>query len=314
MASSQQWQAEHVPDQTGKIVIVTGANSGTGYEAAKVLAGKGARIVLACRSREKAEVALRDIQTAHPAAPVEVIELDLASLASIRAFADAFHSRYQALHILLNNAGVMALPYRRTVDGFEMQFGTNHLGHFALTGLLLAPLLATERARVVTVSSTVHQIGRIRFDDPQGERRYQRWLAYGQSKLANLLFTYELQRRFAARGINAISVAAHPGYAATNMQFASARLEGPSFQTRILGLTNRFMAQSAAMGALPLLYACTASAVQGGDYIGPDGFMEQWGYPKKVSSNRRSHDTEVAARLWDVSEDLTGVKFAPLEN
>ena len=203
------------------------------------------------------------------------MELDLASLASIRAFADAFRSRYQAFHILLNNAGVMALPYRRTADGFEMQFGTNHLGHFALTGLLLEPLLATERARVVTVSSTVHQIGRMRFDDPHGERGYQRWLAYGRSKLANLLFTYELQRRFTARNINAISVAAHPGYAATNLQSASARMEGPALHTWMLGLTNRVMAQSAAMGALPLLYACTAPEVQGGDYIGPDGFMEQ---------------------------------------
>lgn len=314
MAATQQWHAEHVPDQTGKVIIVTGANSGIGYEAAKVLAGKGAHTILACRSREKAEAALRDTRTAHPTASVEVMELDLASLASVRAFADAFRSRHQALHILLNNAGVMALPYRRTVDGFEMQFGTNHLGHFALTGLLLEPLLATERARVVTVSSTVHQIGRIRFDDPQGERGYQRWLAYGKSKLANLLFTYELQRRFAARGVNRISVAAHPGYAATNLQFASAGMEGSWLQTWMFKFSNNVMAQTATMGALPLLYACTASEMQGGDYIGPDGFMEQHGYPKKVHSNRRSHDMEVAARLWKLSEDLTGVKFTPLEN
>jgi len=312
MASPRQWQAEHVPDQTGKVVIVTGANSGIGYEAAKVLAGKGAHTILACRSREKADTALRDIRTAHPIASVDVMELDLASLTSIRAFADAFRSRHKALHILLNNAGVMALPYRRTVDGFEMQFGTNHLGHFALTGLLLELFLTPERARIVTVSSTVHQIGWIHFDDPHGERKYQRWLAYGQSKLANLLFTYELQRRFAARGAHPISVAAHPGYAATNLQSASARIEGPALHTWMLGLTNRIMAQSAAMGALPLLYACTAPEVQGGDYIGPDGFMEQWGYPKKVNSNHRSYDKEVAARLWKLSEDLTGVQFTAL--
>ena len=312
MAATPHWQAQDVPNLTGKVAVVTGANSGIGYEAAKVLAGKGAHTILACRSREKADTALRDIRTAHPTATVEVIELDLASLASIRAFADTVRKRSQTLDILLNNAGVMALPYRRTADGFEMQFGTNHLGHFALTGLLLDRLLATPQSRVVTVSSGLHQIGKIRFDDPNAEHGYQRWLAYGQSKLANLLFTYELQRRLAARSLSTISAAAHPGYAATNLQSSSARIEGPALHTRMLELSNRFMAQSAAMGALPLLYACTAPEVRGGDYIGPDGFMEQWGHPKKVSSNRRSQDTEAAAKLWNLSEKLTGVTYTPL--
>lgn len=312
MAATPPWQAEDVPNLTGKVAVVTGANSGIGYEAAKVLAGKGAQTILACRSHEKADTALREIRAAHPAATVEVIELDLASLASIRAFADTVHARFQSLHILLNNAGVMALPYRRTVDGFEMQFGTNHLGHFALTGLLLDRLLATPQSRVVTVSSGLHQIGKMRFADPNAERGYQRWLAYGQSKLANLLFTYELQRRLAARALSTISVATHPGYAATNLQSASARIEGPALHTRMLALSNRFMAQSAAMGALPLLYASVAPDVRGGDYIGPDGFMEQWGYPKKVHSNQRSHDTEAAAKLWNLSEKLTGVTYTAL--
>jgi hypothetical protein len=206
----------------------------------------------------------------------------------------------------------MALPYRKTADGFEMQFGTNHLGHFALTGLLLDRLLATPGARVVTVSSGAHRMGNIRFDDLQWERGYGKWRAYGQSKLANLLFTYELQRRLDAQSAPLIAVACHPGYAATNLQFAGPRMEGASFMESLSALSNDYFAQNAAMGALPTLYAATAADVRGGDYIGPDGFAELWGHPRKVQSNRRAHDRDLARRLWEISESLTGVRYEAL--
>jgi NAD(P)-dependent dehydrogenase (short-subunit alcohol dehydrogenase family) len=230
----------------------------------------------------------------------------------VRSFADAYRKAHSELHVLCNNAGVMALPYRRTADGFEMQFGTNHLGHFALTGLLLEPLLATRGARVVNVSSTAHRIGKMRFDDLHGERSYRRWPAYGQSKLANLLFTYELQRRLERNGAPVSSVACHPGYASTNLQLAGPRMEGSSWMESLSSLSNRIFSQSAAMGALPTLYAAAADDMRSGDYIGPGGFAETWGHPKKVRSSARSHDREAATRLWEVSEELTGVRFEGL--
>jgi NAD(P)-dependent dehydrogenase (short-subunit alcohol dehydrogenase family) len=309
MAADVRWTADSIPDLSGKTIIVTGGNSGIGYEAALQLARKNAHVVLACRDRRKAEEAAGQIRAAHPSARTEVLELDLASLASIRSFADAYRSRYATLDVLCNNAGVMALPYRKTADGFEMQFGTNHLGHFALTGLLLDLLLKTDRSRVVNVSSGAHRIGAIRFDDPQWERGYRKWGAYGQSKLANLLFTYELQRKLAAASAPTISVACHPGYSATNLQFAGPRMEGSSVMEFLSGLANRIMAQSAAMGALPTVYAATAADVRGGDYIGPDGLGELTGYPRKVQSNPRSHDVDGARKLWRMSEELTGVRY-----
>ncbi len=307
--SSNGWTADAMPDLSGKTVIVTGGNSGIGYEAALQLARKNAHVVLACRDRNKAEAAAAQIRTAHPSARVEVMELDLSSLASIRAFADAYHARGADLHVLCNNAGVMALPYRKTADGFEMQIGTNHLGHFALTGLLLDRLRKSEGARVVNVASGAHRMGAIRFDDLNWERGYRKWGAYGQSKLANLLFTYELQRRLDGAGARAISVACHPGYAATNLQFAGPRMEGSSVMEYLSGLGNRLLAQNAAMGALPTLYAATSPEVRGGDYIGPDGLGELRGHPKKVQSNARSRDTEAAKKLWEMSEELTGVRY-----
>ncbi|MGH7819102.1 MAG: oxidoreductase, partial [Candidatus Binatia bacterium] len=248
----------------------------------------------------------------HPGAAVEVAALDLASLASVRAFAEAFASRHARLDVLCNNAGVMALPRSKTADGFEMQLGTNHLGHFALTGLLLQRLASTPRARVVTQSSTAHRMGRIDFDDLHAERSYGKWAAYGQSKLANLLFAYELARRLERSGKDVISVACHPGYAATELQFAGPRMEGSSLMERVMGLGNRLLAQSAAMGALPMLFAATAPELRGGDYVGPDGFGEAWGHPKKVGSNARSRDVEAAKRLWAVSGELTGVRYDAL--
>jgi NAD(P)-dependent dehydrogenase (short-subunit alcohol dehydrogenase family) len=229
------WTAEDIPDQTGKIVIVTGANSGLGFEDTRALAKKGASVVMACRSIDKAEDAARRIRAEHPAADLTIMPLDLASLDSVRQFAQDFAQRYKTLNLLINNAGVMALPHRReTADGFEMQIGTNHLGHFALTGLLMPLIASTPGARVVSVSSGAHRYSRINFDDLQAEKSYGRWPAYGQSKLANLLFTYELQRRFEAAGMDAIAVAAHPGYANTHLQRHSG----------FFGVTNHLFAQS----------------------------------------------------------------------
>lgn len=307
---SRGWSADDLPDLTGKTIVVTGGNSGIGYCAAVELARKGARTVLACRDQAKAEKAASAIRAAHPNATVEVMALDLASLASVRDFADAFHRQHDRLDVLCNNAGVMALPYRKTVDGFEMQIGTNHLGHFALTGRLLDLLRTTPNARVVNVSSGAHRAGWIRFDDLNWERGYRKWFAYGQSKIANLLFTYELQRRLAAANVPVISVACHPGYAATNLQAAGPRMAGSTLMEQITELGNRLFAQSAEMGALPTLYAIAADTVRGGDYIGPDGPGEMHGHPRKVTSNSRSHDEGTARRLWDLSEQLTQVRYA----
>jgi NAD(P)-dependent dehydrogenase (short-subunit alcohol dehydrogenase family) len=253
------------------------------------------------------------ILAAQPQATVEALELDLAQLDSLRGFAEKFLSRHPQLHLLCNNAGVMAIPRRTTADGFEMQLGTNHLGHFALTGLLLERLLATPGARVVTTSSSAHRIGKLRFDDLQSERSYGKWACYGQSKLANLLFAYELQRRLAARGSEVISVACHPGYTATNLQLVGPRMQDSRLAERLAVWSNRVVSQDVETGTLPTLYAATAPDVRGGDYIGPRDFFESWGPPVKVQSSARSHDAEAAARLWQVSTELTGVGFAALE-
>lgn len=303
------WTVDSIPDQSGRLAVITGANSGIGFETAKALASKGARVVLAVRSLEKGQAAAQRIQTVHPQAHVEVERLDLADLASVRLFAERLLKRYSAIHVLINNAGVMALPYRRTVDGFEMQFGVNHLGHFALTGLLLPAILTTPGARVVTVSSGAHAFGQIAFDNLDGSKGYQRWAAYAQSKLANLLFAYELQRRFAAAGVSAISLACHPGYADTELHKAGPRMEGSALGEALAGVINALFAQSAAMGALPTLYAATSPDAHGGDYIGPDGFGGIRGYPTPQRSSARSYDPDLARRLWEVSEQLTGVHY-----
>jgi NAD(P)-dependent dehydrogenase (short-subunit alcohol dehydrogenase family) len=268
--------------------------------------------VIACRNLEKASAALDSVRERHPGASIEAMELDLARLASVREFADAFVARGKPLHVLVNNAGVMALPRRETADGFEMQIGTNHLGHFALTGLLMGRLLEAPGARIVTVTSLYHRVGRIRFDDLQGEGRYRKWGAYAQSKLANLLFAFELQRRLEARGADAISVACHPGYAATNLQATGPRMEGSRLGEAVVGLGNRLLAQSAGMGALPTLHAAAAADVLGGDVIGPGGLLEMRGHPRKVGVSGRARDPRAAARLWALSEKLTGIDYAAL--
>jgi len=293
-----------IPDQSGRTALITGANSGIGLEAARTLARAGAHVIMASRNTEKGEAAAAEIRASHPDAELDVRALDLASLDSVRTFAEGYGD--QRLDLLINNAGVMVPPYTKTEDGFELQLATNHLGHFALTGLLLDKLLATAHARVVTVSSTAHKMGKIDFDDLQRERSYHRWFAYGQSKLANLLFALELDRRLKAVSSDVLSVAAHPGYSATNLQFAAT----PSRIERLGSVVlNRVYAQSAERGALPTLYAATAE-IPGGSFIGPDGFQEMRGEPKIVTPTRAARDPETARRLWDVSEQLTGVRSA----
>ena len=285
--------------------MVTGANSGLGFVTARELARAGARVVLACRNLAKGEAARREIEAVAPGAPLELEELDLSSLDSIRAFAERLRSANDRLDLLINNAGVMATPRRRTADGFELQFGTNHLGHFALTGLLIGSMEGREDARVVTLSSTAHRTGRISFDNLGGERHYFRWRAYGQSKLANLLFALELERRLRAAGSTVKSLAAHPGYAATNLQST-----GPPLVDRlVMKVSDRLIAQSDEMGALPSLFAATEPGLAGGTYVGPDGLAEQRGHPRPVAPSGAARDKKVARRLWEVSEELTGVRF-----
>ncbi|TMK74268.1 MAG: SDR family NAD(P)-dependent oxidoreductase [Actinobacteria bacterium] len=291
--SSRKWTAVDLPRLDGRTFLVTGANSGIGLVAARELGHAGARVVLAVRDLAKGEHAATTIRGER-----EVRQLDLADLASIRTFAQAWAGD---LDVLINNAGVMATPERRTKDGFELQIGTNHLGHFALTNLLLPRITD----RVVTVSSGAHRTGRIRLDDLNWEHGgYKRWGAYGQSKLANLLFTLELQRRLHAAGSDVRALAAHPGYAATNLQHRTENL----VQNTVMAITNRLIAQSEEMGALPTLYAATQD-LPGGSYVGPDRFHEQRGHPTLVGRSAAASDSETAKRLWDVSEELTGVSF-----
>jgi len=299
------WTAERIPDQHGRTAIVTGANSGLGLVTARELARHGASVVLACRDIEKGAQALRAIEAAAPEAQLELAELDLASLASVESFAERFRASRDGLDLLINNAGVMAPPRRQTEDGFELQLGTNHLGHFALTGRLLGVMEGRRDARVVIVSSGAHKMGRINFEDLQSERHYRRWGAYGQSKLAGLMFALELDRRLRASGSTVRSLAAHPGYAATNLQSAAP----PALDRLVMTFTNMIVAQSADMGALPLLYAATYPGLEGGSYVGPDGIGEFRGHPHSVSPSRAAQDEHVAARLWAVSEKLTGVRF-----
>src|SRR5258708_1702519 len=298
------WTAKDIPYQNERVVVITGANSGVGYESAVALAHKGARIVMACRSMDKAERALQELLTRVAGAAVDVLTLDLGNLDSVHSFAESFNAHYDRLDILMNNAGIMVPPYGKTADGFEMQFGTNHLGHFALTALLLHKLLETPVSRVVTVSSSAYFNGRIDFADLQSEKRYRPWAAYGQSKLANILFSQELERRLKAARADVISVASHPGFAITNLQ---ANLTTGIMNRTLFPILNRFVAQPADLGATSHLYAATAPTVQGGDFYGPRWILI--GKVVRVELNARGKDTALAARLWQVSEELTGVHF-----
>ncbi|OBH57805.1 SDR family NAD(P)-dependent oxidoreductase [Mycobacterium sp. E2479] len=298
------WTTADIPDQTGRVAVITGANTGLGYETALALADHGAHVVLAVRNLDKGKDAAAKITAQSPHADVALQELDLTSLASVRAAAEQLRSAHDRIDLLINNAGVMYTPKSTTKDGFELQFGTNHLGHFAFTGLLLDRLLPVAGSRIVTVSSVGHRIlADIHFDDLQWERRYNRVAAYGQAKLANLLFTYELQRRLAPHGTT-IAAAAHPGMSDTELMRNMPAPLVVAFE-RIAPL----VAQNPAMGALPTLRAATDPAVQGGQYYGPDGLGQTRGYPKVVASSAKSHDVERQRRLWTVSEELTGVTY-----
>ena len=303
---SRKWTASDVPDQSGRVAIVTGSNTGIGYGAAAVLADKGAHVVLAVRNVDKGNDAKARITASSPNAVVTVQELDLTSLASIRKAADELRAAHPRIDLLINNAGVMYTDKASTKDGFELQFGTNHLGHFALTGQLLDNMLPVDGSRVVTISSVGHRIrARIHFEDLQLERNYDRVVSYGQSKLANLLFTYELARRLKLKGAPTGALAAHPGAADTDLL---RNMPGGIRQVSEFFWTN-FIAQNADMGALPTLRAAADPSAQSGQYYGPDGLGEQRGHPKVVKSSAQSHDEDVQRRLWSVSEELTDVTY-----
>lgn len=303
---SDKWTLQDIPDLTGKVIIVTGANSGLGFEDTKAFSGKGAKVILACRNLKKGNNALLKIQKEIPKADVEVMQLNLANLDSIKNFASEFKEKYDRLDLLVNNAGIMMVPYQKTVNGFESQIGTNHLGHFVLTGLLYDLLKKTEGSRIVNVSSNAHKFGDMDFDNFMYEegKDYSRMKAYSRSKLANLLFTYELDRRFKEQNIKAIAVAAHPGMANTGLADHMMGWVAP-----VLKPLFSFFMQSAAKGALPTIRAAVDSEVKGGDYYGPGGSNEHRGYPVKVRSTEVSHNEEDAKKLWEISEKLTGIKF-----
>ncbi len=307
MRKTPRWTLDNAPSQDGRVAIVTGANSGLGFETALGLAKKGAHVILACRNQAKGQAALAAARSENPRGTLELMPLDLAELASVRRFAAAFLEKHARLDLLVNNAGVMACAKKETADGFEFQLGTNHLGHFALTGLLLERLLETEGSRIVNVSSSAHWFGHVNLDDLMGDDAYSRWGAYGQSKLANLLFTYELQRRLEARGATTQSLSAHPGWTATNLQ---ALPDAGWFERTTTKVGNCLLAQDAEMGALPQLFAAVAPEAKGGDFFAPAKFRQMRGYPVKVASNERSHDVDKARGLWELSEELTGVRFA----
>lgn len=304
-----EWSWEKMPELSGKLAVITGANAGLGFETTRMLTARGARVVMACRSVDKAEEAQAKIKAEFPYARLEFLPLDLANLASVRKFAEKFHTVYDRLDILVNNAGVMAIPFTKTVDGFEMQFGTNHLGHFALTAQLFPLIAKTPNSRVVQVSSNAGKFGRMRFDDPNWSVGYEKWAAYGQSKLANLLFMRELSQRLQARQYDILSVAAHPGYADTDLQMLGPRLEGSKFAEKIMTMGNKYFAQPAPMGALPIAYAASMPDVKCGEYFGPSGFLEFKGYPKRAEMTKRALNPEAGERLWDLSLELTKVKF-----
>ena len=295
----KKWTVSNIPDQSGRVAIITGANTGIGFETAAALAAKNATVVMACRSKEKAEDAISRIRERTPGAELEFIELDLASLASVERFADTFLQGHERLDLLINNAGVMIPPLGHTDDGFELQFGCNHLGHFALTGRLIDLLEATPGSRVATVSSMAHRFGTMDFDNLNAEKSYDKMPAYGQSKLANLLFTFELQRRLDAKGSKVLATAAHPGWTGTDL----------SRHSGLINFMGTFLAQTPPMGALPTLRAAVEPKASGGDYYGPKGLKEMRGYPVKVGTSQAARSEEIARRLWEVSEDLTGVSF-----
>ena len=310
MVAQETWSVDDIGDLTGRVALVTGANSGIGFETAAALADHGAHVVLACRNREKARRALDELENDLEGASLEILSLDLSDLYSVRAAAAQFLSEHARLDLLINNAGVMGTPYRQTADGFELQMATNHLGHFALTGLLLDRLITSGRSRVVTVSSQMHRFSHLVLDDVAGERVRNTWLNYGTSKLANLLFTAELSRRLGAAGLPTTAVAAHPGWTRSNLAGTGAAVGEKRLRAKVGRVAGHTFGQATATGALPTLCAATSSAVHNGQFVGPAHWMQLFGPPKIVRPDKRARDTTTAARLWQISEELTGVHYS----
>jgi NAD(P)-dependent dehydrogenase (short-subunit alcohol dehydrogenase family) len=303
------WEASDIGDQTGRVALVTGANSGIGYETARALADRGAHVVMACRDETKARRAMDKLESELDRASLELLPLDLSDLVSVRRAAAQLRATHARLDLLINNAGVMGTPYRQTADGFELQMATNHLGHFAFTGLVLDRLLTTDKSRIVTVSSLMHRAGQIPFDDVAGEQIRNTWLNYSSSKLANLLFTAELSRRLMDAGETTLAVAAHPGWTRSNLAGTGAAMGNGTLRTKVGNRVGHLLGQSARVGALPSLYAATAPGLNPGQYIGPRHLFELFGPPKEVRPNRRARRADDAARLWEISESLTEVAY-----
>jgi len=303
------WTGEQMPSLNGKVAIVTGANSGLGYETVKGLSRAGASVIMACRNMMKGEQAKKAIEEELSWSDLTVLRLNLADLGSVMEFAQRVEDREERVDLLINNAGLMAIPFQRSVDGYEMQFAVNHLGHFALTGLLFPLLKNSNEARIVNVSSMAHKIGKINFSDLQSEQHYSKWKAYGQSKLANLLFTHEINRRLNGDSENLFAVTAHPGYSATQLVFKGPEMEQKNWKKGLLNLGNRIAGQPASMGALPTLFAATSPDVVRGAYYGPGGFAELHGYPVRTRPRNGAVNDEDARKLWDISMKLSGVKW-----
>ncbi len=304
------WSAADMGDLTGRVALVTGANSGIGYETARALAQHGAHVILACRNDEKARRARDKMESELDRSSLELLHLDLADLVSVRWAADEVLADHARLDILVNNAGVMGTPYRQTADGFELQMATNHLGHFALTGLLLDRIVTTARSRIVTVSSHMHRMGHLRRDDVGGAAFHSTWVAYGTSKLANLLFTAELSRRLQAAGLETLAVAAHPGWTRSNLAGSGAALGNSRLRRKLGRVAGSTLGQSPAGGALPVLCAATSSSVSSGQYIGPAHLFGLYGPPRLARRSRRARDLGTAAALWEASEELTTVRYS----
>jgi NAD(P)-dependent dehydrogenase (short-subunit alcohol dehydrogenase family) len=307
---SATWSAHDIGDLTGHVTLVTGANSGIGYETAKALADHGAHVILACRDREKARRARDKLESELDRSSLELLDLDLADLVSVRRAATAVLSEHARLDVLINNAGVMGTPYRLTADGFELQMGTNHFGHFALTGLLLDRIVTTERSRIVTVSSHLHRMGRLDRGDPTGASAHNTWMSYGTSKLANLLFTAELSRRLGAAGLPTLAVAAHPGWTRSNLAGNGASLGTNRLRRKLARTVGGVLGQSTAGGAVPILCAATAAAIGPGQYIGPSRLFGLYGPPRVTRPSGRASDAVAAVELWRASEELTGVRYS----
>jgi len=305
---SYNWSQKDIPNLTDKVVVITGANSGLGFESAKTLAGKGATVVMTARNLSKGQKAFDEILEQHPTASLDLMKLDVGDLTSVRTFVDAFKAKYDRLDILLNNAGLMAIPRQETADGFEMQLGVNHLGHFALTGLLLDVIVRTPNARIHNVSSSANYMGTINFDDLMGENEYSRWGAYGQSKLANVFFSFELQKRLQQAGYDTIVNVSHPGLVMGNLQANSVEESGTGMEAILYRLAGPLMAQDITMGVLPMLYGMTAEDAKGGVFYGPRTFNLR-GYPAEKKANDEAYDAKKLSRFWDVSEQLTGITY-----